>query len=88
MELEAANLMVFKAALYDKGEPCGAGERAIPGGRGLFPCLRDGCLTVEWDTRGVPSNAIARGDDPAPCAGEPQLILCFIARRLGLPKSY
>ena len=44
MELEAANLMVFKAAsLYDAGQPCGAEANAAKylAGEAALPGLRD-----------------------------------------------
>jgi acyl-CoA dehydrogenase len=95
MELEAANLMAFKAAsLYDVGEPCAAEANAAKylGAEAAFAACEAAVLThggmgyakefhVERYLREV---MIAR---LAPVS--PQLILCFIAEKvLGLPKSY
>lgn len=95
MELEAANLMVFKAAsLYDSGQPCGAEANAAKylAGEAGFRACQQAVMThggygyareyhVERYLREVMISRIA----PV----SPQLILCFIAERvLGLPKSY
>lgn len=95
MELEAANLMVFKAAaLYDAGQPCGAEANAAKylAGEAGFKACQQAVMThggygyareyhVERYLREVMISRIA----PV----SPQLILCFIAERvLGLPKSY
>lgn len=95
MELEAANLMVFKAAsLYDAGQPCGAEANAAKylAGEAGFKACQQAVMThggygyareyhVERYLREVLISRIA------PIS--PQLILCFIAERvLGLPKSY
>jgi acyl-CoA dehydrogenase len=95
MELEAANLMAFKAAsLYDRGEPCGAEANAAKylGAEAAFKACTTAVMThggmgyakefhVERYLREV---MIAR---LAPVS--PQMILCFIAEKvLGLPKSY
>ena len=95
MELEAANLMAFKAAsLYDAGKPCGVEANAaeISRRRSGFKACETALMThggmgyakefhVERYLREV---LIAR---IAPVS--PQLILCFIAEKaLGLPKSY
>jgi acyl-CoA dehydrogenase len=95
MALEAANLMVLKAAsLYDRGEACGAEANAakyLAGEAGLKAC-QVAVMThggygyakeyhVERYLREVMISRIA------PIS--PQLILCFIAEKvLGLPKSY
>ena len=77
MELEAANLMVFKAAsLYDNGEPCGAEANAAKylAAEACFPRLRAGRAHARRHglREGVPRRALpARGHDPASCAGEP-----------------
>lgn len=94
-ELEAANLMVMKAAaLYDSGEPCGAEANAakfLAAEAGFAACQR-AVMThggygyakefhVERYLREIMIPRIA----PV----SPQLTLCFIAERvLGLPKSY
>jgi acyl-CoA dehydrogenase len=95
MALEAANLMVFKAAsLYDAGKPCGAEANAakyLAGEAGFNTCTT-AVMThggygyakeyhVERYLREVMISRIA------PIS--PQLILCYIAEKvLGLPKSY
>ncbi len=94
-ELEAANLMAFKAAaLYDAGEPCGAEANAAKylAGEAAFKACSTAILThggmgyakeyhVERYFRVVLIHRLA------PIS--PQLILCYLAERvLGLPKSY
>lgn len=94
-ELEAANLMVFKAAsLFDRGEDCGAFANAAKYlcAEAAFKACTQAVMThggfgyakeyhVERYLREV---MIAR---IAPVS--PQLVLCYIAERvLGLPKSY
>jgi len=95
MELEAATLMVMKAAtLYDAGKPCGAEANAAKylAGEAGFNACQAAVMThggygyaseyhVERYLREVLISRIA------PIS--PQLILCFIAEKvLGLPKSY
>jgi acyl-CoA dehydrogenase len=95
MELEAANLMAFKAAaLFDSGSPCAAEANAAKylGAEAAFSACETAVMThggmgyarefhVERYLREI---MIAR---LAPVS--PQLILCFIAEKvLGLPKSY
>jgi len=95
MELEAANLMVMKAAsLYDAGKPCGAEANAAKylAGEAGFKACTTAVMThggygyakeyhVERYLREVMISRIA------PIS--PQLILCYIAEKvLGLPKSY
>jgi acyl-CoA dehydrogenase len=95
MALEAANLMVFKAAsLYDAGKPCGAEANAAKylAGEAGFKACTTAVMThggygyakeyhVERYLREVMISRIA------PIS--PQLILCYIAEKvLGLPKSY
>jgi acyl-CoA dehydrogenase len=95
MQLEAANLMAFKAAsLYDLGLPCGIEANATKylAGEAAFKACETALMThggmgyakefhVERYLREV---LIAR---IAPVT--PQMILCFIAEKvLGLPKSY
>jgi acyl-CoA dehydrogenase len=95
MELEAASLMIQKAAWqYDRGQPCGAEANAakyLAGEAGFHAC-ETAVMThggfgyareyhVERYLREVLIPRIA----PV----SPQLVLCFIAERvLGLPKSY
>jgi acyl-CoA dehydrogenase len=95
MQLEAANLMAFKAAsLYDAGMPCGVEANAAKylAGEAAFKACETALMThggmgyakefhVERYLREV---LIAR---IAPVS--PQMILCYIAEKaLGLPKSY
>ena len=95
MELEAANLMVFKAAtLYDQGQPCGpeANTGKYLAAEAGFKAAKTAVLThggfgyakefhVERLMREVMLFRIA------PISG--QLVKCFIAEKvLGLPKSY
>lgn len=95
MELEAANLMVFKAAgLYDRGLPCGAEANAakyLAGEAGFKTCQQAlmthggfGYAKEYHVERYLRESLVGR---IAPIS--PQLILCFIAEKvLGLPKSY
>jgi acyl-CoA dehydrogenase len=95
MALEAANLMVFKAAwLYDSGKPCAAEANAAKylAGEAGFDACQQAVMTLggfgyakEYHVeRYLRESLIGR---IAPVS--PQLILCFIAERvLGLPKSY
>jgi acyl-CoA dehydrogenase len=95
MELEAANLMVMKAAtFYDQGKPCGAEANAAKylAGEAGFNACQQAVMTlggygyakeyhVERYLREVMISRLA------PIS--PQLVLCFIAEKvLGLPKSY
>ena len=94
-ELEAANLMAFRAAqLYDRGEECGAQANAAKflAGEAAFSACTNAVMThggmgyakefhVERYLREVLIHRIA------PIT--PHLILCYIAEKvLGLPKSY
>ncbi len=95
MELEAASLMVYKAAgLYDSGQPCGAEANAAKylAGEACFKTCQQALMThggfgyaKEYHVeRYLRESLIGR---IAPIS--PQLILCFIAEKvLGLPKSY
>jgi len=95
MELEAAGLMVMKAAtLYDAGKPCAAEANAAKylAGEAGFNACQQAVMThggygyakeyhVERYLREVLISRIA------PIS--PQLVMCFIAEKvLGLPKSY
>jgi acyl-CoA dehydrogenase len=95
MELEAASLMIFKAAsLYDGGKPCGAEANAAKylAGEAGFNACQTAVMThggygyareyhVERYLREVMISRIA------PISRE--LVLCYIAEKvLGLPKSY
>jgi acyl-CoA dehydrogenase len=95
MELEAANLMMFKAAsLYDKGEPCGVEANAAKylSGEAAFKACETALMShggmgyaKEFHVeRYLRESLIVR---IAPIT--PHLILSFIAEKaLGLPKSY
>ncbi len=95
MELEAANLMMFKAASrYDRGERCAAEANAAKylAGEACFNACQQAVMTHggfgyarEYHVeRYLRESLIGR---IAPIS--PQLILCFIAEKvLGLPKSY
>ena len=95
MELEAANLMVFKAAsLYDQGEPCGAEANAAKylAGEAGFKACQQAVMThggfgyaKEYHVERYLRESLVGRIAPI----TPQLILCFIAEKvLGLPKSY
>ena len=95
MDLEAANLMVFKAAtLYDQGRPCGAEANAakyLAGEAGFHACeqamLTHGGMgyAKEYHIERYLREAMIPRIAPV----SPHLILCFIAEKvLGLPKSY
>ena len=95
MKLEAAQLMVMKAAtLYDNGEQCGAEANAakyLAGEAGFEACTRAvaahggyGYAKEYHVERWLRESLI-----PKLAPVSPQLVLCYIAERvLGLPKSY
>jgi len=95
MMLEAANLMVFKAAwLYDDNKPCGAEANAAKylAGEASFDACQQAVMThggfgyaKEYHVERYLRESLVGRIAPV----SPQLILCFIAERvLGLPKSY
>ena len=95
MALEAANLMVMKAAwLYDQGKPCGAEANAAKylAGEASFDACQQALMThggfgyaKEYHVERYLRESLVGRIAPV----SPQLILCFIAERvLGLPKSY
>ena len=95
MALEAANLMVFKAAwLYDTGKPCGAEANAAKylAGEAGFDACQQAVMThggfgyaKEYHVERYLRESLVGRIAPI----SPQLVLCFIAERvLGLPKSY
>jgi acyl-CoA dehydrogenase len=95
MELEAANLMMMKAAwLYDRGEPCGAEANAAKylGAEAGFRACETAVLThggmgyaKEFHVERYFREAMLPRIAPV----SPQMIFCFIAERvLGMPKSY
>ncbi len=95
MELDAANLMVFKAAsLYDRGEPCGAEANAAKY-LAAEACFR-ACETAVMTHGGMGyakeyhvERYLREAMIPRLAPVSSQLILCFIAEKvLGLPKSY
>lgn len=94
-ELEAANLMAFRAAqLYDRGEDCGAMANAAKylAGEATFNACNNAILThggmgyaKEYHVERYMREALIHRIAPI----TPHLILCYIAERvLGLPKSY
>ena len=93
--LEAADLMVFKAAwLYDRGKPCGAEANAAKylAGEASFDACQQAVMThggfgyaKEYHVERYLRESLVGRIAPV----SPQMILCFIAERvLGLPKSY
>lgn len=95
MELEAAQLMVYKAAaLYDAKEPCAAEANAakyLAGEAGFHACER-AILThggMGYAKEYHVERYLRESWIPRLAPVSPQLILCFIAEKvLGLPKSY
>jgi acyl-CoA dehydrogenase len=95
MDLEAANLMVFKAAaLYDAGRPCGIEANAAKY-LAAEACFR-ACETAVMTHGGYGyakeyhvERYLRESFVPRIAPVSRELILCFIAERaLGLPKSY
>jgi acyl-CoA dehydrogenase len=95
MELEAANLMMYKAAsLYDAGAACGAEANAAKylAGEACFHACETAVMVhggmgyaKEYHVERFMREAFIPRIAPV----SPELILCFIAERvLGLPKSY
>jgi acyl-CoA dehydrogenase len=95
MALEAADLMVFKAAtLYDAGQPCGVEANAAKylAGEAAFCACETALMThggmgyaKEFHVERYLREALITRIAPV----SPQMILCFIAEKaLGLPKSY
>jgi acyl-CoA dehydrogenase len=95
MELEAANLMVFKAAtLYDAGQPCGVEANAAKylAGEACFRACETALMAhggmgyaKEYHVERFLREALIPRIAPV----SPELVLCFIAEKvLGLPKSY
>ena len=94
-ELEAANLMAFRAAqLYDRGEDCGAMANAAKylAGEAAYKACNTAVMThggmgyaKEFHVERYLREALIHRIAPI----TPHLILCYIAERvLGLPKSY
>ena len=95
MELEAANLMVFKAAsLYDARLACGAEANAAKylAGEACFRACETAILThggMGYAKEYHVERYLREAWIPRLAPVSPQLILCFIAEKvLGLPKSY
>jgi acyl-CoA dehydrogenase len=95
MALEAAELMVFKAAsLYDSGQPCGPAANAAKylGAEAGFKACETAVMThggygyaKEFHVERYFRESLI----PRLAPVSPQLILCFIAEKvLGMPKSY
>ena len=95
VELEAANLMAFRAAqLYDRGEDCGAMANAAKflAGEAAFQACTTAVMThggmgyaKEYHVERYLREALIHRIAPI----TPNLVLCYIAERvLGLPKSY
>jgi len=95
MALEAANLMVYKAAwLYDQGKPSGAEVNAAKylAAEACFDACQQAVMThggygyaKEYHVERYLRESLVGRIAPV----SPQMILCFIAERvLGLPKSY
>jgi acyl-CoA dehydrogenase len=94
-ELEAANLMVFKAAsLYDRGEECGAEANAAKylAAEAAFEICEHAILThggMGYSKEYVVERYLRESLIPRIAPISPHMILNFIAERvLGLPKSY
>lgn len=94
-ELEAANLMAFRAAqLYDRGEDCGAMANAAKflAGEAAFNACTNAVMThggmgyaKEYHVERYLRECMIHRLAPI----TPHLVLCYIAERvLGLPKSY
>jgi len=95
MELEAANLMMLRAAwLYDQGLPCGAEANAAKylGAEAGFRACETAVLThggMGYAKEYHVERYFRESMLPRIAPVSPQLIFCFIAEKvLGLPKSY
>jgi acyl-CoA dehydrogenase len=95
MQLEAANLMTFKAAsLYDRGEPCGAEANAAKylAAEACFEACQTAVMThggMGYAKEFHVERYLREAMIPRIAPVSPQMILCFIAERvLGLPRSY
>ena len=95
MQLEAANLMVMKAAaLYDTGKPCGAEANAAKflAAEAAHNACQTAVLTLGgmgYATEYSVERFLRESYIPRIAPVSPQLILCFIAEKvLGLPRSY
>ena len=95
MELEAAHLMVHKAAwLYDQGQPCGAEANGAKylAAEACYRACENAILThggMGYAREYHVERYLREAWIPRLAPVSPQLILCFIAEKvLGLPKSY
>jgi acyl-CoA dehydrogenase len=95
MQLEAANLMVFKAAsLYDRDSPCGAEANAAKylAAEACFRTCEQAMLThggMGYAREYHVERYLREAMIPRLAPVSPQLVLCFIAEKvLGLPRSY
>lgn len=95
MELEAANLMVFKAAsFYDAGKPCVAEANSAKylAAEACFHACENAIFThggMGYAKEYHVERYLRESWIPRLAPVSPQLILCFIAEKvLGLPKSY
>ena len=95
MELEAAHLMVYKAAtMYDRGQPCAAEANAAKY-LAAEACYR-ACENAVFTHGGMGyarefhvERYLREAWIPRLAPVSPQLVLCYIAEKvLGLPKSY
>jgi len=93
--LEAANLMVFRAAsLYDMGRPCGAEANTAKylAGEAGFKACETAVMTLGgygYAKEYHVERYLRESFIPRIAPVSPQLILCYIAEKvLGLPKSY
>jgi acyl-CoA dehydrogenase len=95
MELEAAQLMMLKAAwLYDRGDACGAEANAAKylGAEAGFRACETAVLThggMGYAKEFHVERYLREAMLPRIAPVSPQMIFCFIAEKvLGLPKSY
>jgi len=95
MNLEAANLMAFRAAtLYDAGKPCGAEANAAKylAAEAAFKACETAIFTLGGNGYAKEFHVeryFRESMIPRIAPVSPQMIMCFIAERvLGLPKSY
>jgi acyl-CoA dehydrogenase len=95
IELEAADLLTFKAAsLYDAGKPCGAEANAAKylAGEAGFRACETAVMThggMGYAKEYHVERYLRESLIPRIAPVSPQMILCYIAERvLGLPKSY
>jgi len=95
MELEAAHLMVQKAAwLYDQGQPCAAEANSAKylAAEACYRACENAILThggMGYAKEYHVERYLREAWIPRLAPVSPQLILCFIAEKvLGLPKSY